>query len=896
MSLKFYLPVGKPDLVQSQSDADEFRQTLQHNGVPFAGDQVWATYCPPSPAAELPVDYCTTVALTGGFAHYDPFLKVVRLELMFSAVNTLETILGDELPIPIRFTFGPVTANFTGNKQVAAGETLGELDGVSFNISMQDQNHFYLDPSAYFQLFNQHNLWNLPSGVRCPLIPATYPPTFIDGQINVAGPDPVASSEPFLSISGGSLGLVVHNPPNPLPTHYFSFLSNDTITTSVTNLGADQTAALRFKDVSQQMYHTKINTGYVDLADANEWSIIPQDELKPYHKSYKKENGKKSVGEALTYQLKITVSNPSTTLSTTISQDQKDIIRQEYLFHSKPFQSGNTVLAIPERQQLERNHKPNFVEHFKPYELQRSNYNAKNGNWMLNRREVYHVAEYMRRQFADRLVALEIAGTLSEKITSYGLAVTSSWRNPERNERVNGVRNSNHQFGRALDLRSSHFSWKNSFTEERRTLQLELFNVGYEFLADLIQLNGGVNCGSVEILLERGPKLLWSYRALGNNSIESKKGSKYTEVVGTAPSDNEGAIRKAARHASHIHIGWKPTDPETPLILPDIQLYDDIAPSLGNVFRNIILIADEDASVDANDQLPLNHIASSIKRHLEKIYPDTPTDIHVVRSALDFLKWCNAFRTPTYRIRYFFSFSHAWPGGLKLTNYDDDVDYIQLDGSSDPQIHDAELYQLINFKYADLRAREDTEFDFLADEEDYHLKWGPDDFNEIRTHQMRISNLRYLPQEAKDNMFHTFADAEGIYIVGCRTADLPDVPEPSFCQELANLLQKTVYGAAYYSKVFKFGQLPPEMIEPMFPMVSQQGQGWQQVDLSRTDPEPDPKNPVVLVPGTRGGYQYLYYRAFLGRDDPDIADFPETVDLLRVYEEMLTPCYPKSED
>ena len=912
MTERFFLPVGEPDLIQTQADADTFLATLPQYEAPFGGDQVFALYRPPD-GIPLPDAYKTIVAMLTGVAHHDPVTGSIRLQLKYSTVRALESTLGKELPIPTRITYGPVTANFSGSKVISAGQPLGQFEGDVFFISLQDQDHYFLDPRAYFQLFEQHNLWELPDGVRCPLVS----PTDIAGPVAIAGPNPVALGQPFLTLSGGSLGWQIHNPPNPLPPRYCSFLSSDTISLSIRNLAAQQTASLRLKDVSHTMYQTRANPKYVNLAAATALNIIPQEQLKPHHESYKGPtiikdadgkkigedpgNGKYSVGKPLSYELKVTLSNPAGTLIATISQDQKDIIRQEYLFHSKPFQSGNTVLAIPTRKQLERNRKPDFVKHFQPAELQRSNYDEKNGNWMLNRDEVYHVAEYMRRQFAERLATLRVAGSLSDKITSYGLAVSSSWRNPERNERVNGVRTSNHQFGRALDIRSPHFSWKNSFAEERRTLQVELFGAGYTFLDDLIQLNGGANCASVEILLERGSKLLWSYKAQSNNTIQSKIGEEYASVVGAAPADSVEAIRKAAKFASHVHIGWKSADPNAPLALPEVPAYDDIAPSPGNVFRNIILIADEDSSVDADEQLPLNHIAAALKRHLEKVDANTPTDIHVVRHALDYLQWCNAFRLPPYKIRYFFSFSHAWPGGLTLVNYDDDVPYIRTEGASGPQIHDAVLYQLINFKYADLRAREDAEFDFGAEEEDYLLKYGPDDFNEIRTHQMRVSNLCYLPQEAKEYMRQTFIDAQGIYIVGCRTADLPDVPESSFCQALANLLEKSVYGAAYFSKVFQWqleglddpvpGSVYPQ---PKYPR-------WEQISLDRTDPEPPAENPVVLVPGALGGGQYLYYRVptklrGLGRDAPDIADFPETTDLLKVYEEMLTRCDPQLED
>ncbi len=48
----------------------------------------------------------------------------------------------------------------------------------------------------------------------------------------------------------------------------------------------------------------------------------------------------------------------------------------------------------------------------------------------------------------NRLIGVQ----LSTPPTNYGLTLTSSWRNPERNELVNGAHNSQHQFGGAVDL------------------------------------------------------------------------------------------------------------------------------------------------------------------------------------------------------------------------------------------------------------------------------------------------------------------------------------------------------------------------------------------------------------------------------------------------------------
>jgi len=851
MTLQFFLPIGEPDLVQTQADTDEFLQTLPQYEAPFGGDQVFALYRPPDDIP-LPDEYKTIVAMMTGVAHYDPVTGSIRLQLKYSTVKTLEGILGPELPLPTRITYGPVVANFSGSKIISAGQPLGQFEGDVFFISLQDQNHYFLDPHAYFQLLEQHDLWKLPDGVRCPLIS----PTDINGPVAIAGPNPVALGQPFLTVSGGSLGWQIHNPPNPLPTHYCSFLSSDTISLTVGNLATNQTASLRLKDVSQAMYQTHASPKYVNLAAATAWNIIPQEQLNPYHQSYKKENGEKSVGKSLSYELKVTLSNPSDTLLTTISQDQKDIIRQEYLFHSKPFQSGNTVLPIPTRKQLERNHKPDFVKHFKPWQLQCSNYDAENGNWILNRVEAYHVAEYMRRQFAEHLAILRVAGALPDKIFSYDLTITSSWRNPERNEWAGGVIDSDHLYGYALDMRSTHKSDSDRHNTERQTLNHELFKAGRTFLERLTSINGSANCLNVKILLMQSTELLWLYSVAADGSVISAPGNAYATIVGSQPTDKQSAIRKAALHANHVQIGWRPLTLDDPLTLPDIAPYDTIAPSPANLFRNILLIAAVDDSRDG--QLPLNHVAASLKSHLERIDPDTPTDIYVVSNALEYLEHCNAFRPPAYKIKYFFSFSHAWDGGLVLESYGDDVPYLRPAGSTGEQIHDQALFEDINFMYGDPRPTEGVPL----------LPIGKVDTNTIRTHQMRVSNMNKLPDMAKQYMRMTFAETSGIFIVGCNTAGYAEygknAPLASFSKAFANVVGKTVRGAIYPSNVFQF-------------MADGK---WHKVSLERQDNPPD--SPIILAPGS-GPLDAIF------TDKPIL---PHSSDLLKIYQKILIPVHP----
>lgn len=882
MSMKFYLPVGQPGLVSAATDANSYRQVLPYGGGAFGGDCVSTTYG--NPERPLTVKYRSVVAMAPGVIYYDADTSMIRLQLMYTTHKALHRLFGGELPVPIRINYGPLNFHSSGRTLIAlepdqggnasawhslcdAGTVIGDLIGPTFTISMQDQNGYYLDCRRYFQLFNEHGLWDLPDGVRCPLID----PTDLTGPVEIAGPIPVATGESYFRIAGGSLATAINNPADPLLPEYFSFLSRDEIQVSVKNLPTGLNGSLRVTDVSDPMYRTKQTPRWFEPPAARTWNIVLQQLRKPHHLAYKKQNGKKQPGQPLAYSLRIAAGNPERIMTSTITQDGRDVVRQEYLFHSEPFQSGTDPLDIPARVRLERNIKPKFVKHFAPKELQRSNYGPKSGNWLLNRTEIYHVAEYMRREFA-RILTEQGGGTLPAQISSFGVKVNSSWRNPERNEVVNGARRSNHQFGRALDLKSVQFNWAPSLTSQRKALNLAMFNAGRIFLEALIALNGGSSCTSVEILFERGWKLLWHYNATSSGSITSMPGDEYAEEVGAQPANKEAAIEKAAAYVSHVHIGWKPKIETTPLILPDIGNYDFLPSTLPNVYRNIILIGSEADSVDEDDRLPLMAIAESLKRHLKTVDPGTTTKIHVVSDAIQFLEHCNAFRQPTYKIKNFFSFSHAWLGGLVLLNYPSGTDYETV-------IHNSSLFEELNFLYADDRAQEDSEFDESALADDFVLPYGPNDYTQIKTHQIRISNLTFLPADAKERVRNTFAEAENICIVGSRTSDLPDFPALNFTCAFAELVKKTVHGAAYYCKVFQW----------------QDDGEWDGVNLNAGDPLPESKNPTVLIPGSLGGLQYIKYTLFMGRETPDIPEIPETMDLVKVYKHMLSPCHPKEE-
>jgi hypothetical protein len=651
----------------------------------------------------------------------------------------------------------------------------------------------------------------------------------------------------------------------------------------VHNLEAGAAAALRLIDASPATVRTKTTPPQVNLSGGRHWNIVPQALLRHYHAAYTPTMGRsKDPTPALAWRLRATLPGGGI-LSTTVTQDERDVIRQEYVCHRPPFQAaaaGPSFPTVPERTLFVRNAPPPFATHFTPGETCTNNYGAGAGDWLANAVETYRVAEVMRRLFAQQLATRRVAGTLPAAITRYGIRLNSGWRNPERNEHVEGAINSNHQFGRALDLVSAHITKRTnalaSFAAERAILHQAMFHAGGEFLRALVAANGAAACGNVEILLEQRSKALWKFVALADGSVAAVAGGKYQDVVGHAPpADADDGIVAASAHASHVHVGWRPGQEDTPLTLPEILPYGDIAPDPSQVYRNLILIAEEHPSVDEDDRLPLNHVAESLRLALEAADPDVPTDVHVVDNVLAFLERINAFQEPPFKVRRFYSFSHAWPGGLLLMNHDDGVPYQQPPGAIGPEIHDPVIHDRLNFFYGDGRTRVDAE---PLDLVEPLLPIGPDDLTEVKTHQLRISNFLVLPLEAITRLRLTFSDAIGVHLVGCRSAEGEDVAGLSVAQAMADVIGKPVHGAAYYSKVFQRAD----------------GGGWSELDLSRSDPAPHyAANPVVLVPGAKGGAQFIKYVLEHGSGPPPLVA-PQGEDLIAIYTATLTRCDPRA--
>jgi hypothetical protein len=418
-----------------------------------------------------------------------------------------------------------------------------------------------------------------------------------------------------------------------------------------------------------------------------------------------------------------------------------------------------------------------------------------------NKIELYQIAEFMRREYAEQLLATRRnnSAVIPDNINTYDLSINSAWRNPERNETVGGAHNSDHQHGRALDLASIFCNNKSKRKTLGRTarvaLQLAVFHAGGEFLRQLVALNEVADCQSVEVLLEKNTTLLCRYKVRNDGTV-------YIH-----PQDTTAFLEAKADIATHTHIGWKSATPNKPLTLPRPKPYTAL-PDQPLTYRNLIVIGHEADATPAAEQLPLLQLAATIKAELEGIDPYVPTEIREVANPLRSSEYLNAAREPRYRLRYFFCLAHAEKGGLTLAHYPNDgsIPYQRPEAETGTQIHNQAILDQLELLATDFFPQEvvdgieaddaDDDTDVSEDDSEYvpNLTIGDDFLTQFRTHQVRVSNLHSLLDYSQAHVRDTFQEAIGVFLLGFNASSTPDTTEGNFYQEFANLVNKRIYG------------------------------------------------------------------------------------------------------
>ncbi|MDT8398519.1 MAG: hypothetical protein RQ899_07890 [Pseudomonadales bacterium] len=208
---------------------------------------------------------------------------------------------------------------------------------------------------------------------------------------------------------------------------------------------------------SQWMTNFSFLTSSVITANANEsvtWTITPQSPAgaiaQPGSGSGVSINfslsfsvpsgGSLFASTALSTQIQAVLAQCSISRTNTITQDTRDIIRQEYVNHG---------ITVPARAGFNA---PIPTTNFPIAEINVTAYPL-----------IIEQPGFLAQSVRDEWNQL-IGQAMGTAQTDFGLILSSAWRNPERNEFFNGVLNSSHQYGGAVDLVISDISSVSSTT------------------------------------------------------------------------------------------------------------------------------------------------------------------------------------------------------------------------------------------------------------------------------------------------------------------------------------------------------------------------------------------------------------------------------------------------
>lgn len=275
--------------------------------------------------------------------------------------------------------------------------------------------------------------------------------------------------------------------PNPSDATFamnFSFLSNDTINA--------QGSLNPPSDTSKIEWEVTATIGGIQNEDPpnKKGPTFKFEPNPPAHPPYGTA-GSYSRSNPLSYNIKANFCSNNDT--NTIAQDQLDIIRQEYLNHGITIPTRNefnTPVATTNFTVAEINKTAYSVNLGQPGQLAQSIYDAY--NHLINDDVQEQPVGTSGLLPTDIVVSpggnIQTIGPILDtkpcngapnpstcddqaggnaivagpngiaetqalnQVTNFGLIITSAWRNPERNEKVGGVKNSRHQFGNAVDL------------------------------------------------------------------------------------------------------------------------------------------------------------------------------------------------------------------------------------------------------------------------------------------------------------------------------------------------------------------------------------------------------------------------------------------------------------
>ncbi len=719
--------------------------------------------------------------------------KLYTLAIDVNHADELRRILPQDIPYPNRMVIGPIElepslheffeTQSKASVPVEAGDVLGELEGdtVAFGFSHRGfgANEWFLDPECVFRLVHEARLWDLPIGAPVPLVQSAA-----QNVIRYAK-RPKHNIRPrylILEYHISNLKHELHFAHGHVADDWVTFLSNEKLKIRVGELPQNATATLK---VTDKTAGAPVRAPFTKTSSTGEFEFTPDVDLRPEHPIYHPGtagNGTDEWNRELWYAFRVTTSvgGAENLLSFEISQDPKDRVRQEYIFHSPPYQT-QSVGEIPPRGLFKKVvAQPDEVKRIDPTVMRTDNYVTVNKGERLrvtpNADGLLQVAQYIRRRYHYHQFEA-ISPHPLDKWHTADIRILRAWVNPERNELEGREIDDATQYGFTLELAPFHLN-----TDPSRTMQIvRLKDACLDFMNAIGTMNSGTPFKdlSVRMIVTEGANHHEIWRWAPNNLPDGTVMSGFAAAFGSITPILDDAVVYPS--TTSVIVTWQPQNLLAELQYPTTETYPTLPTP--DQFTNIVLYAEEEnSSVAQADQAALDDVAETLLRWLNH-ESTTKNDINqkiAVGNPVRFLEMIGASNSNSTKIRYLFTISHGYPGYLVLTNYDQD------DPVRNPP--------LLPTNQAAIKA--DQVLDGLRLIFGEKVVDDPENPYFFTHHSVHVENLFVLPDDIKRRLRHVFAQSEGVVLLGCDTNTDESL---AFAQGLSEVLDRTIYGTSELS-------------------------------------------------------------------------------------------------
>ena len=677
--------------------------------------------------------------------------SMASIELGASQSWDLLKRLPEGYPAPRYVVFGPLSlrpevasALAAGAHSVEPGDVVGSVTGDTLELGFFDAANFAIDPAWCLRLFDSLGAWDLPDPGGNPLLDAAPLPSVV----SIVGSG--STSGPALTLRPATGRVRFIHPPGSVMTDLFPFIASDAITVGLIGVPA----GTRWRAVVQDLLAgtPPFTTAY---SAASEVSFEPwRDLVVP---------GPITQARRLRYRISVQFESPGLTAvpPVEIQQATIDQLRQEY---------EDAALTVPPRSRVgpvrER-----WTRIDSRLLFGRNDYVNQLQRHGVDPYKLPLLAEALACAF-ERILHPPDTNLLTDPrswLTS-DLMTIDGYHNPRRHAALgSGAHNA--------ALYSFYMAVKPYADRHNAIVYGALTDAAVEVLTEVLALNSPRPFRRLEVrLLNASADPLWSWTIDSGGSVTSVRAPSATASL-TSATD-------ALQQGGLVELFFEPTDVAAELTIPDPRPKEDaLAPGR----QSIILIGGEVPTSD--ERIPIDDSAETLRAWLQEKYTDDPEygdlppQLLVVNSPIEFLTALGVIGDRPLNLRLLVTMAHSYDQGLLIYS-PIGLDHLGI-GWPHEYIHDNAIAEKMRDLYGS------------------RIDFGSDDLGQFATHQFRVSNLEYLPEDMKRRLRSNLRAAEGIFLIGCNTNPASDHRYLTITESFANVANRTTWGASVSAKFKK---------------------------------------------------------------------------------------------